>query len=122
MRDVQFKEHCHELHVDIDVDIKPTYALVTFKLLAYFSTMMTCFCSVKIFYSSKCRWKEGPDNMTISQIEWTLNSGIPRHETVSPKPFDEQESFILKTNSTAYTMTTLKLAGRLPSNGMLGLC
>ena len=81
-RDTIFVNRCDEVMVDDKIATSDAHA--TAKSLAYFSTVIVCFYSVKIFYSSKCKWKEGTGNMTIS--EW-----IPK-----PRPQPEGEAVTLE--------------------------
>ena len=84
LRDEIFVNNCDEVIVDDKIAIADAHATV--ESFSFFSTIIICFYSVKIFYNSKCKWKEGTDNMTISK--WILKPVILRprsgRECVNP--------------------------------------
>ena len=94
LRDKIFVNHCDEVMVDDKIATSDAHA--TTKSLAYFSTLIVCFYSVIILYSSKCKWKEGTDNMKINK--WIPNPVIPRPqpggESVNPDATTERNNLI----------------------------
>ena len=72
--------YCHKVNADYEIMISYGHAIAMG--LAYFSTMIICFCSIKIFYSSICKWKEGTNDMKIRQDEWILRYDEPQSKEI----------------------------------------
>lgn len=73
-RDKIFVNECHKATVDDKMQI--IYAHTTFLSFAYWSTLMVCFYSVAIFYSSICTWKEEAEKMKLLRSQPEGTGGI----------------------------------------------